>query len=46
MNEGGGTITYVTPHNHLYDVSIEHREEGGTPGNNFIITRQKYCDMF
>ncbi len=28
---GGGTVMYVNPAEHEYLVSIEHREEGGTP---------------
>lgn len=28
---GGGTVTWVTPHDHLYSSDIERREEGGTP---------------
>ena len=28
---GGGTVTFVTPHEHAYLTDIEHREEGGTP---------------
>jgi selenocysteine lyase/cysteine desulfurase len=29
---GGGTVVYVTPEDHEYIASPEHREEGGTPG--------------
>lgn len=29
---GGGTVAYVNPSEHVYLSSIEHREEGGTPG--------------
>src|SRR5437588_12525815 len=29
---GGGTVAYVNPSEHVYLTSIEHREEGGTPG--------------
>ena len=29
---GGGTVAYVNPTEHVYLSSIEHREEGGTPG--------------
>jgi len=28
---GGGTVTYVTPMDHVYSTDIERREEGGTP---------------
>ena len=28
---GGGTVTYVTPEDHVYSGDIERREEGGTP---------------
>jgi len=28
---GGGTVTYVTPEDHVYAADIERREEGGTP---------------
>ncbi len=28
---GGGTVTWVTPDDHLYSSDIERREEGGTP---------------
>jgi len=28
---GGGTVAFVTPHDHAYLTDIEHREEGGTP---------------
>ena len=28
---GGGTVTYVTPADHVYTTDIERREEGGTP---------------
>ena len=28
---GGGTVTYVTPEDHVYTADIERREEGGTP---------------
>jgi selenocysteine lyase/cysteine desulfurase len=28
---GGGTVTYVTPQDHVYVRDIERREEGGTP---------------
>jgi len=28
---GGGTVAFVTPHEHAYLTDIEHREEGGTP---------------
>ncbi|MEQ8801454.1 MAG: aminotransferase class V-fold PLP-dependent enzyme, partial [Haliea sp.] len=28
---GGGTVTYVTPEDHVYSRDIERREEGGTP---------------
>jgi selenocysteine lyase/cysteine desulfurase len=28
---GGGTVTYVTPDDHVYTADIERREEGGTP---------------
>ncbi|RBP51141.1 aminotransferase class V-fold PLP-dependent enzyme [Arenicella xantha] len=28
---GGGTVTYVTPHDHCYTSDFERREEGGTP---------------
>ena len=29
---GGGTVDYVTHHDHMYIKDLEHREEGGTPG--------------
>ncbi|MFT4822184.1 MAG: selenocysteine lyase/cysteine desulfurase [Halioglobus sp.] len=29
---GGGTVSYVTPHDHAYIADHERREEGGTPG--------------
>jgi len=29
---GGGTVDYVTHHDHMYIKDPEHREEGGTPG--------------
>jgi selenocysteine lyase/cysteine desulfurase len=29
---GGGTITFVSPHAHDYEESIEAREDAGTPG--------------
>lgn len=29
---GGGTVRYVTPHDHAYIEDHERREEGGTPG--------------
>ncbi|MFK8049879.1 MAG: aminotransferase class V-fold PLP-dependent enzyme [Halioglobus sp.] len=29
---GGGTVRYVTPHDHTYIEDCERREEGGTPG--------------
>ncbi len=28
---GGGTVSYVTPEDHVYIADIERREEGGTP---------------
>lgn len=28
---GGGTVSYVTPQDHVYVADIERREEGGTP---------------
>ena len=28
---GGGTVAFVTPHDHAYLEDVEHREEGGTP---------------
>ncbi|MEX0737810.1 MAG: aminotransferase class V-fold PLP-dependent enzyme [Pseudohongiella sp.] len=28
---GGGTVSYVTPQDHVYVTDIERREEGGTP---------------
>lgn len=28
---GGGTVTYVTPEDHVYTSDVERREEGGTP---------------
>lgn len=28
---GGGTVSYVTPEDHVYVTDIERREEGGTP---------------
>lgn len=28
---GGGTVSFVTPWDHIYSTSLEHREEGGTP---------------
>lgn len=28
---GGGTVSYVTPEDHVYVADIERREEGGTP---------------
>lgn len=28
---GGGTVTYVSTHRHVYSADPEHREEGGTP---------------
>ena len=28
---GGGTVAFVTPHQHAYLDDVEHREEGGTP---------------
>ncbi|PVB62597.1 aminotransferase class V-fold PLP-dependent enzyme [Labrenzia sp. 011] len=28
---GGGTVSFVSPWDHIYSSSLEHREEGGTP---------------
>ncbi len=28
---GGGTVSFVSPWDHVYSTSLEHREEGGTP---------------
>jgi len=30
--QGGGTVLYVTPEDHIYLDDLERREEGGTPG--------------
>ena len=40
---GGGTVAYVNPTEHVYLDDVEHREEGGTPGDRRIDPRRAWC---
>ncbi len=40
---GGGTVAYVNPIEHVYLADIEHREEGGTPGDRGVDPRRASC---
>jgi hypothetical protein len=40
---GGGTVTFVSRQKQEYDPNIEHREEGGTPGELFVCVCACVC---